>query len=447
MRGGPWSEAERASILDYCQSDVDALERLLSRMAPGIDLPRALLRGRFMVAAARIQRTGVPIDAATLAGIRDRWESIKEELVAEIDQNYGCYDGTTFKLDRFERFLSREGIAWPRLDSGQLDLRDDTFREISKSNPRIAPLRELRSSLSQMRLADLAVGSDNRNRTVLWAFSSKTGRNQPSSTQFCFGPARWLRGLIKPEAGRAMAYIDWSSQEFGIAAALSGDRRMMAAYLSGDPYLAFAKQCGAVPADGTKFTHKHARDLFKTVVLGVGYGMEADALARRLAISPIGARELLRKHRETYPAFWRWTGNVVDTAMCHLGIRTVFGWQLHTSAEPNPRSIRNFPMQANGAEMLRIACILGTERGVQICATVHDAILIEAADHEIESEVKRMKEYMRKASQLVLGGFELRTDADILRWPERYTDQRGEVMWARVMRLITAEGLRHVERK
>ena len=108
-----------------------------------------------------------------------------------------------------------------------------------------SPLRELRSSLSELRLNDLAVGADGRNRTILSAFRSQTGRNQPSNTKFIFGPSVWLRGLIKPPPGHAIAHIDWRTQEFGIAAALSGDAAMQAAYQSGDIYLAFAKQAGA----------------------------------------------------------------------------------------------------------------------------------------------------------------------------------------------------------
>src|SRR5215472_4118299 len=61
MRGGPWSAAERRAILEYCESDVDGLARLLPAMLPTMDLPHALLRGRYMVAAARIERAGVPI--------------------------------------------------------------------------------------------------------------------------------------------------------------------------------------------------------------------------------------------------------------------------------------------------------------------------------------------------------------------------------------------------
>jgi DNA polymerase-1 len=74
-----------------------------------------------------------------------------------------------------------------------------------------------------------------------------THRLQPSNAKFIFGPSVWLRGLIQPAPGHGLAYLDWAQQEFGIAAALSGDPLMPEAYRSGDPYLAFAKQAGAVP--------------------------------------------------------------------------------------------------------------------------------------------------------------------------------------------------------
>jgi hypothetical protein len=47
--------------------------------------------------------------------------------------------------------------------------------------------------------------------------------------------------------------------------------------------------------------------------------------------------------------------------------------------------VMNFPMQANGAEMLRLACCLAIERGLAVCAPVHDAILIEAPLAEMTS--------------------------------------------------------------
>ena len=65
MRGGPWSEEERIAILGYCEEDVDALARLLPAMLPRIDLPRAVLRGRYMAASASMEYAGTPIDVAT----------------------------------------------------------------------------------------------------------------------------------------------------------------------------------------------------------------------------------------------------------------------------------------------------------------------------------------------------------------------------------------------
>src|SRR5262249_62421911 len=144
-----------------------------------------------------------------------------------------------------------------------LDLTDDTFRHQARAYPAVSPLRELHSSLSDLRLNDLAVGPDGRNRTILSAFRSRTGRNQPSNSRYRFGPSVWLRGLIKPRPAHGIAYVDWSQQEFGIAAALSGDHAMQDAYRSGDPYLAFAKQAGAVPRDASKETHGPTRELFK----------------------------------------------------------------------------------------------------------------------------------------------------------------------------------------
>ena len=57
LRGGPWTETERTDILTYCESDVASLARLLPAMLPKIDLPRALLRGRYMAAVARMEYT------------------------------------------------------------------------------------------------------------------------------------------------------------------------------------------------------------------------------------------------------------------------------------------------------------------------------------------------------------------------------------------------------
>jgi hypothetical protein len=437
MRGGPWTKSEQDKLLDYCESDVVALAKLLTKMAPALDLPRALLRGRYMKAAAHIEYTGIPIDTDALSILRSNWSLIQEELIKKIDAPYRAFEGRTFKIALWEQYLIKNNKDWPRLPSGRLALDDDTFREMARSDPDIAPMRELRVSLSQMRLADLVVGSDGRNRCLLSAFRARTGRNQPSNSKFIFGPAVWLRGLIRPTPGFGLAYIDYSQQEFGIAAALSGDEAMKEAYQSGDPYLTFAKQAGAVPQDATKKTHRFARERFKACVLAVQYGMGSKSLAQRIGQPEAEARQLLRKHRETYPRFWCWSEGAVDHAMLYGRLWTVFGWEIHVGTNVNPRSLQNFPMQANGAEMLRLACCLATERGIRVCAPIHDAILIEAPIDDLESTIEQAQGAMAVASEVVLNGFKLRTDVKVVRHPDRYEDPRGQKMWETVWEIMT----------
>jgi hypothetical protein len=439
MSGPPSSIpiASRPGMVDYCEiSDVAGLARLLPAMLPRIDLPRALLRGRYMAAAAAMEHYGTPIDVPTLELLRQYWTIIKDDLIAAVDKDFGVYGGRTFKTSRFEALLERLGIPWPRLESGRLSLEDKIFRQAAKAYPALSPLRELRSSLATLRLNDLAVGGDARNRCLLSAFRSRTGRNQPSNAKYIFGPSVWLRGLIKPSPGCGLAYVDWEAQEFAIAAALSGDLAMLAAYSSGDPYLTFGKQIGALPQDATKESHEAERQLFKQCILGIQYGMEEQSLALRINRTVLEARDLLAAYRRTYRVFWNRSERVIDSAMLTGRIGTVFGWHLHVDDRSNPRSLRNFPMQAHGAEMLRLACCIATERGIEVCAPVHDAVLICAPLERLETEVAAMRAAMEEASRIVLAGFTIRTDAKLIRYPDRYTDKRGRVMWERVMSLI-----------
>jgi len=438
MRGGPYSSQEQGELLDYCASDVRSLARLLPAMLPRIDLPRALLRGRYMAAAARMEWAGVPIDVLTLDSLRTHWASIQEGLIARIDSQFGVYEGRSFREDRFADYLRQKGIPWPLLPTGRLALDDDTFRDRARAHPKLAPLRELRHSLSQLRLNELAVGLDGRNRVLLSTFGARTSRNQPSNSKFIFGPAVWLRGLIRPAEGMALAYIDWEQQEFGIAAALSGDPAMKEAYATGDPYLAFAKQAGAVPDDATKKSHAQERDLFKACVLAVQYGMGEVSLALRIGKPVAQARQLLQLHRQTYPRYWAWSDSAVNRAMLLGSLHTVFGWRVHVGPEANPRSLANFPMQANGAEMMRLACCESTEGGVVVCAPVHDALLVEGPADRIGEVVAQTQAAMRHASEVVLSGFPLRTEAKVVLYPDRYMDARGQTMWDTVMGLLPA---------
>jgi DNA polymerase I-like protein with 3'-5' exonuclease and polymerase domains len=172
----------------------------------------------------------------------------------------------------------------------------------------------------------------------------------------------------------------------------------------------------------------------------VQYGQGEHGLANRLGVPVARARELLRLHRGSYPRYWKWSDAAQDRAMLHGYLQTVFGWRVHAGADANPRSLRNFPMQANGAEMLRLACCLATEEGIEVCAPVHDALLVEGPADGIEDVVARTQGAMRKASEVVLSGFPLQSDAKVVKYPDRYMDEGGRRMWDIVNGLLPGPG-------
>jgi DNA polymerase I len=448
---GDYTPAEMEAIVDYCWGDTDAAAELLPRMLPEI-LARphgwemALLRGEYSGhSVAMMEHTGTPLDRETLNRLRRSWDTIKVCLVEQYDKEYDVYEGMTFVMKRFIEYLSRKNIPWPTLGEGrkaetakrpdQLDLSDDTFKEMGELFPQVENLRQLRHTLSQLRLSDLTMGRDGRNRCMLGQFVAKTGRNAPQAGKYIFGPSAWLRGLIQPECGHALAYIDWSQQEFVIAAALSGDQSMLAAIASEDAYLYFAKMANLAPPDATRETHEHVRETCKRCCLGVLYGMGVRALAFRTQKSEAEAKDLMERHRRVFPTFWAWSDRAVREASLIGHIDLAYGWRIHDGPDMGPRSLMNAPMQGNAASMMQIAACLATRARVQVDSVLHDAFLIEADARDIDDAIATMQTAMGRASRAVLDGVEVKTDVKKVVWPNRYMDGRkaAQRMWNTVM--------------
>jgi DNA polymerase I len=451
LQGWPFTDEEIRQILDYCASDIDKLPALLTKLMtnPVFDLGIALYWGEFVSVSARMEHRGVPIDMEIFPQLQDKhaWAFVRDAMVPEIDAQYRTYvkgkDGDWhFNIERFEIMCRGRGIDWPRLSSGKPDLRRKTFESMAKAWPELEDLRQLRYARDKLRRIKLAVGADGRNRTVLWPFQAKTSRTQPKASLWIFSPAVWLRSLIRPRRGRAVAYIDWSSMELMIAAVLSKSQPMLDLYATGQPYIEFAKRFGAAPPTATKRSHPEVHETYKVAVLGSQYGMMAETLSRRLGISVFAAHEMLGQHRGLLNRYWQWSADWVARSLDTGVMRTAFGWTCRTGiTEFRERSISNFPVQATGADILRIACIMAARHGIELCAPVHDAVLIEAPIERIEADVALMQEIMRRASRIVLndtveGTYELRTDATIVRYPDRYSDKRGAKTWATVLELL-----------
>jgi hypothetical protein len=128
------------------------------------------------------------------------------------------------------------------------------------------------------------------------AVCTRTGRNQPQGKDLAFlmSLPSWTHGAIKPPEGYGIVGLDWTAQEIGIGAQLSGDPALIADYLAGDPHLQFAIRSGLAPEGATKESHGEIRDLIKPVSLGIAYGIQSMASPSKPASRSAGRRRFWR---------------------------------------------------------------------------------------------------------------------------------------------------------
>jgi hypothetical protein len=279
-----------------------------------------------------------------------------------------------------------------------------------------------------------SLGSDGRVRSFLNPYGAQSARFQPKATGFIPLKAAWMRSLIEPPSGAAICGIDYGSQEFLIAALVSGDRNMIEAYKSGDVYLYFAKLAGAVPWDGKKEDYKEARNVFKSTTLGISYSMGAAALAQKLSDdtgkphTKEDAEKLISKFMEAYPDYAEWIDSIRFDYTRRRYHRLPDGWTIFGDND-NARSVSNVPIQGFGSCILRKAIEFCQDAGLKVIYPLHDALYIEYPSDNIE-KIDIFAECMRKAfsfyfeDDMKKAAYELiRLDANI--WSPDYED--GEI--------------------
>jgi DNA polymerase-1 len=450
---GRWRDYGQECVFEYCEEDVRASSALLEKLLIGrarfrpTDVERVLHWSNYSAkSVARIQARGMPIDMFLWNAVQENKTTVIQHLLRKFDPSYGSDDpiytpGGEWSYARFEAWLASVGVtAWPRLESGALDTDSDAFK-LMHHLPGIEKLHALRDSLGVIVKAKLPIGHDGRNRPSLFPFCTATGRNAHSKS--LFNAHAGMRSFMKFPEDVTGVYLDWRTQEVGIAAALSGDQALMSAYNDGDIYHALAKMCGLTKDDDRirwKNNSPAERQRMKALQLGISYGMGVPSLARGLDRHPLIASVIIEKHKRKYPRFWEWRADQVTSAMLERQLDSVFGWPLHLSTSPNERTLYNFPMQSNGAEMLRLAAWRMCEAGIVPNMLIHDGVLIEARSEE---EIECAKEIMRAAGREVCGGFEIGVDVDQrLERGARYRDKRpvAMAMWKTMMEALQAVG-------
>jgi DNA polymerase family A len=442
VAGFPFSAADRDEILLYNRGDVEdecAILRALIELGQDPLSKRAVWRGEFVKSVARMWYRGVPIDPQYVSLATDPMArlDLKRKLICDIRTDYPVYDNNlVLKEDLLNQYYINHNIVPPLTKTGKPSSSADALGTLARDNPILVALNESLRTQRQLKDFSLPIFSDCRLRAWFAPFMTITSRAAPPTNGYIYNLPAWMRSTMKPPQGYALAYMDFSAMEFGLSASCSGDPNMIEFYNSGDPYIATAIAAGALPAGATKFSHRYERDLYKTGVLACLYGIWIVTLALRLKRSELFADGFLKMHHELFWRYWEWSDAVVADAISSGEYVSRHGWRYTVQPGVNVRSLRNWPIQTLGAEILRCACIWADRFGIEMLATAHDAVLIQAPLDRIEQDVACMSACMRRAARLLTDGFELRVDHEIKRGSERFVEERGRRTLAVVDRFL-----------
>lgn len=419
----------KEDIMRYCASDVEYLEPMWEemlneywRLLDGVldpDTFRSDVRTRsnYACRTAIMERLGYPINVNKTRNFSSQVGNILWECQSDINQQFSETHSERFfraKVakrplelswnQKYTRSCVQEWCGdngykgWIRTDGNELSLslkafsKPISFRHKYPSGNLLAQFQrylKLKQGLNGFTATGKtkknfwdSVGKDGRVRPYMGIYSAQSSRSQPSATGFIPLKAAWMRSLIQPSEGRAICGIDFASQEFLLAALLSGDRGMLKAYESGDVYLAFGKDVGYIPRDGTKAEYKEKRDNCKPVILGLQFDMSEFGLATSLSeafgrkVESEEALTWINKHKEAYPTFWQWKEDIQEQYKLDGFIRLADGWYMWGDND-NFRSVGNVPIQGMGACIMRKAVELAQEGGLDVIFTLHDALYIE----------------------------------------------------------------------
>ena len=295
-RRRPLAQLRHEAVFDYCEEDVRkstycccrAIARTSVTIATRRRRARAALVELFSAkAVAQIQARGMPIDMPLWNLVQENKAAVIGALLRQFDPSHGSDDPIytpegEWSYDRFERWLASVGVtAWPRLESGQLDIDGDAFR-LMYHVPGIEGLHALRDSLGVIVRAKLPIGRDGRNRPSLFPFCTATGRNAHAKS--LYNAHAGMRSFMVFPPDTIGVYLDWRTQEVGVAAALSGDQALIDDYVGGDVYHALGPAVRPDRRPRRQALERQntptMRQRMKSLQLGINYGMGVPSLAK-----------------------------------------------------------------------------------------------------------------------------------------------------------------------
>jgi DNA polymerase-1 len=250
------------------------------------------------------------------------------------------------------------------------------------------------------------------------ASSDPNLQNIPTRTEL----GHKVREGFVADPGKVLLSVDYSQIELRIAAHMSKDESMLAAFRAGqDIHATTAAAIYNVPLDQvTKDQRRHA----KAINFGLIYGMSAFGLTRTTELTLAEAENFVKAYFQKFPGVKRYLDNIRKVAAEQGYVETMLGRkryfpELKHTASPQlkaraEREAINAPIQGTAADIMKVAMIRlleslkKTDLKTQILLQVHDELLLECPEDELKKALQVTQEVMESAYQLSIP---LETDA------------------------------------
>ena len=519
--GKDFTPEQREQILAYCAEDVKYLRPLARTLVDvvkqetggAIGLDHLQYLSVYSVCNAQIENNGIPLDVKKAKMLSSNIPFAEDALISECVKAYPFYGkekltsedkrrgkvGThkwVEKKDKFMSYIDSLGMreAWPKTAKGGLRADVETLKDYS-GDKILATYRTCKKSRNNLRYfgpdkwkkMEGNVGDDSRIRPGLRPFGTVTSRHTPQPSKgYILAMSTWLRTLIEKK-GSVILSCDYSFEEMVLQAWASNCQNLMDACQSGDPYLWLAQYCGAInplyrrtpegyvnergevlDKDGQKSTHA-IRGTYKSLMLGLGYGMgpeslsirltqtrmanmltsdeqdviskarfdsdptiqaQASVLLDRVQIVPNGAGIPAEKkavtyrdyHRATFSQYWDWRENFVRAFRAQGWASTPDGWCVFSWV--TDQTAKNFYIQGTGQTILRRAVLRCLLRGLRVASPLHDALYVESTPENQQADMAMLVEEMTQAVTDICGSPIIRVDPKVIHtdWEKGVSD-------------------------
>jgi DNA polymerase-1 len=390
----------------------------------------------------RMERTGVLIDRALLRAQSSELAARMLELKSLAHREAGGVFNVDSPKQLQEILFGKLGIPVVRkTPTGQPSTAEDVLEELAETYPLPKLILEYRgmAKLKSTYTDNLPLQINSRTGRIHTSYHqavAATGRlssqdpnlqNIPIRTQ----EGRRIRQAFIAPPGHSLVAADYSQIELRIMAHLSGDASLLRAFAEDrDVHQATAAEVFGIAPEAVSADQRRSA---KAINFGLMYGMSAFGLARQLGIGRGDAQKYMDLYFERYPGVRRYMEETRRQARGTGYVETVFGRRLYLPEIQSrnaalrqyaERSAINAPMQGTAADIIKRAMIevdawlLSSRVAARLIMQVHDELVLEVADAEVESLVGQIRTHMVRAADLSIP---LKVDVGVGRnWDEAH---------------------------